>query len=97
MAEIVDASYSLAALLIHASKQEVTPEKIQAVFSALNIECSSKVASMFSLSAETYTNLINNIGAAAAPAASTGSAAAPAAAAEPEEKSEESSDAVMGF
>lgn len=95
MSQLLNKSYSLAALMIHGAKQEVTVEKIKAVFAALNLEYSSKVASMFVLSSEKYDSMLTSTGAAAAAPATTG--ASQAAAPEPEDEKEESSEGVMAF
>jgi len=84
----IEKSYPLAALLINATNQEVTPEKMSQVFKTLNIEFSSKKASMFCLSAEKYKELMSCTGSAAPAAAPSQSAAA--AEPEPEEAKEES-------
>lgn len=99
MSQAVNRSYSLAALLVHATKQEVTKEKIAAVLSALNVETSLKVASMFELPSQKYTDMLSNTGS-AAPATSAQPSAAGTAAqqvVEEEEKEESDSDNVIGF
>ncbi|KAI4292628.1 large subunit ribosomal protein LP1 [Pancytospora philotis] len=90
MSQILSKSYSLSALLIHASKQQVTADKIKAVFEALNLSYSPKIASMFELNSDRYDNMLTNTGAAAAPAPAAGAAAAaaPVEEAEPEEESD---------
>ncbi len=51
-------SYALAALLIHACNKEVTKESIVKIFTALKLECSPKIASMFALSAQDYVDML---------------------------------------
>lgn len=59
MAATIDNTYPLAALLIHASNQEVTAESMEKVFKVLSKNnFSSKLASMFCLSAEKYKELM---------------------------------------
>lgn len=96
MPQLLNRSYSLAALMIHGAKQGVTAEKIRAVFAALNLEYSAKIASMFVLPREKYDSMLTSTGAAAQVPAGPG--AAKAAAPKPEEeKPDESSECVMGF
>jgi len=99
MSNTINSSYPLAALLIHATNQEVTKEKIQAVFKTLGLEFSGKTASYFALSADKYASMISNIGG-GAPCAQAGGAAASgassASAPAPKEE-EESSSAEMAF
>lgn len=96
MSNNINSTYPLSALLIHATKQEVTKEKMQAVFDVLGVEFSSKLASYFTLSAEKYATMISNIGSSSAPAAAAATSEKKEEAAAPEEKSE-SSDADLGL
>lgn len=96
MSQLINKSFSLAALLIHGAGQEVTPEKIKSIFDILKLEYSSKIASMFALSRDRYTAMLTSTGA-AAPAAATSGVTAAVAAPEEEEVSEESSDNVLAF
>lgn len=92
---MVSKSYSLAALLIHGAKQDVTADRIKAVFEALGLEYSSKVASMFALDRARYVAMLTSTGA-PAPSAPAGGAAA----AEPEvsdDVAEDSSGDVLDF
>ena len=98
MSNTITSLYPLSALLIHATKQEVTKEKIQAIFKTLNMEFSPKIASFFALSADKYSSIISNIGgSSSAPVATTTSAASakPVEVAPVEEES--SSDDVAAF
>lgn len=67
----IKSAYPLSALLIHASKQEVTKEKMQAVFKSLGLEFSPKIASFFVLTADKYASMISNIGSSSAPVAAS--------------------------
>lgn len=52
--------YPLAALFIHSCGMEVNKEKIQAIMKVLGLECSSKIAELFSKSKDQIESLINN-------------------------------------
>ncbi|KAM0680739.1 hypothetical protein GINT2_001012 [Glugoides intestinalis] len=96
MSATINQAYPLAALLVHATKQEVTKERIQAIFKTLELEFSPKVASFFELSADKLSSIISNIGGSAAPAAASNTNAATAAVKEVEPE-EESSDAELAM
>lgn len=70
-------SYPLAALLINAAGEEVTEKRIKTVFDALDLEFSSKKASMFCLPADKITTMMYSTGSSqsGAPAASGSPAA----------------------
>lgn len=95
MSQLVSKSYSLAALLIHGAEQEVTTDRIKAIFEVLGLEYSSKVASMFALDRSRYAAMLTSTGSPAPSSAPAGKAAA----AEPEvaEKESEESDNVLDF
>lgn len=96
--DVVGKSYPLAALLIYAAKQEVTPEKIQAVFESVGLEYSPKIASMFALPAERYGAMLSSVGSAPAAAAATPAAQSSAAPAQKEESADsESGDFEIDF
>lgn len=99
MSNTINQTYSLAALLIHATKQEVTKDRINSVFKTLGLEFSPKIASLFELSADKFSNIISNIGSSsAAPSAGASSSNADAKEAEAaKEVEEESDDAVLDF
>ncbi|XP_077301522.1 uncharacterized protein LOC143922171 [Arctopsyche grandis] len=63
----IQSAYPLTALLIHSSKQEVTKEKMQAIFKTLDLEFSSKLASYFTLTADKYASMISSAGSSSAP------------------------------
>lgn len=94
----INSAYPLSALLIHSSKQEVTKDKIQAIFKTLGLEFSPKIASFFELTSDKYVSMISNLGSSSAPVAGTATSSskkeeeAPAAA-----EKEESSDANLDF
>jgi ribosomal protein L12E/L44/L45/RPP1/RPP2 len=87
----INSAYSLSALLIHSTKQEVTKEKMQAIFSKLGLEFSPKLASLFTLTADKYSAMISNLGSSSAPVAV--SAAATTKKVEEVAEKEQSSDA----
>lgn len=96
MSNTINQTYSLAALLIHATKQEVTKDKIQSIFKTLGVEFSPKIASFFELSADKFSSIITNIGSSSA--APSASASCTAAAKEEEApKEEESSSQDLGL
>lgn len=97
MSVAINSSYPLAALLIHATNQEVTKEKMEAVFKTLGLEFSGKTASFFVLSADKYSSMISNIGGSAPAAPSSASANAEQSAAAPAQVEEEESSAEIGF
>ena len=99
MSGLVNRSYSLAALLINGTKQDVTIEKMKSVFDILNIEFSPKIASMFAFSKDKYASIIASAGAAAPAAEAPASAAssAPTKAAAPAPKEEESEGMELDF
>jgi large subunit ribosomal protein LP1 len=86
--------YALSALFIHANNQEITPEKMQAVFGALGLEYQRKLSEFFTLDAIEMEKLLRSSTEAARPAAQRAEGAAkaeekPAAKqAEPEEEVE---------
>lgn len=91
-------TYPLAALMIHATNQDVTVERLQAVFKILNVEFSSKIASMFCLSAEKYQGMLQfSSSDSNSASANTSSNAAPSAQAKQEEVVEESSSGCLDF
>lgn len=75
MSDVISSSYPLAALLIHATNQEVTKEKMQSVFETLGLEFSPKIASYFALSADKYASILSNVGGSAAAPVASGAAA----------------------
>ncbi|KAL6122882.1 hypothetical protein NUSPORA_00143 [Nucleospora cyclopteri] len=89
-------SYALAAILVHASCQEVTADKIQKIFNVLELDFSSKLASKFALPTSKYIDLLSCPGIAVAPGAA-GATNDAQAEAEEEVKQEESSDADLDF
>lgn len=91
MASTVEQAYPLAALLIHATKQEVTKEKMNAIFKTLGLEISPKLASFFELSPEKYSNILSNIGGSSSVPSGQSAAAPGAAKQEAAAKEEESS------
>ncbi|ELA42771.1 uncharacterized protein VICG_00086 [Vittaforma corneae ATCC 50505] len=100
MSDTINSTYPLAALLIHATKQEVTKEKMQAVFKTLGLDFSPKMASYFMLSADKYSSIISNIGGGSpAPSsnASVGSATTPAAETAPATEESSSDDVPLDF
>ncbi len=54
-------TYAKFALHIHACKQEVTVERLRALFDAAGLEFSAKIASMFVLSKEKYDGLLVSV------------------------------------
>lgn len=54
--------YALAALFIHANNMKVTKEGIEALFSLLNLEYSSKLAQMFELDLLKISDLLSSVG-----------------------------------
>lgn len=96
MSKILNNSYPLAALMIHAGNKEVTVEALEKVFKALNLEFSSKIASLFCLSAEKYNSML--ISTSSAPSIAAGTTAATQAKVEnlpePAQESESSSIAL---
>lgn len=97
MSAALNQAYPLAALLIHATKQEVTKERIQAIFKTLELEYSPKVASFFELSADKLSSIISNIGGSAAPVAAPAADTKAAPAAKEAAKEESSSDADLAM
>lgn len=99
MSNKINKSYPLAALLINATNQEVTKERIEAIFSTLNLEFSSKIASMFCLSAQKYRDIMSSIGSSSSAAPNVCGSSTAAATAEEEAPEEESSsdDMVLDF
>ncbi|KAI5169614.1 hypothetical protein PAEPH01_0853 [Pancytospora epiphaga] len=98
MSAALSKSYSLAALLIHSTKQDVSADKIKSVFDALGLEYSSKVASMFELSADRYDAMITSVSSSASSVqAGASSQAAQVEDAKAEEPEEESDDDVLCF
>lgn len=100
MSNTINSLYPLSALLIHATQQEVTKEKMQAIFKTLGLEFSPKIASFFTLSADKLSSIISNVGgSASAPAATTATGATSAKAEEAAPAKEESSsdDAAFDF
>lgn len=87
--EPLNRSYPLATLMIYAAKQEITVDKIKAVFDSLALDFSPKIASLFVLPSEKISSILSTAG--SAPVAPTTQASEAPAAEVPEEK-EESSD-----
>jgi large subunit ribosomal protein LP1 len=96
MSDAINSSYPLVALLIHATKQEVTKEKMQAVFKTLGLDFSAKIASYFALPADKFSSIITNIGSSGSAPASNAAAAESKVEDVPEKEEEESSDSDAG-
>lgn len=93
----INSAYPLSALLIHASKQEVTKEKIQAVFNTLGLEFSPKTASFFELSSDKYVSMISNLGSSSSAPVASAATTSKKEEAVPEAKEEESADEPLDF
>jgi ribosomal protein L12E/L44/L45/RPP1/RPP2 len=70
--------YALAALFIHANNQQVTPDKMQAVFEALGLEYQRKIFSLYMLDPIEIEKLLKSSTEGATPAAQKAEGAAKA-------------------
>lgn len=97
MSTTINSTYPLAALLIHASKSEVTKEKMHAIFTELGLEFSPKLASFFMLTSDKYASMISNLGSSSTTATAVASTSAKKEAAPVVEEKEDSSDAELAL
>lgn len=94
----INKSYPLTAMLINAAGEEVTEERMEAVFKALGLEdFSAKRASMFCLSSDKIKSLICNAGPSQSDAPVSSAPAAAPAEEKVQEDSESSADLDFGF
>ena len=93
MQKTTNKTYAYAALLLHATKQSVTKDKIAAIFAALGLTCCPKTASLFELPSDKYANMLTCTSAAPAGPVVAQSTSAPAAD-EPAKKKESDSESV---